>query len=268
MMGDVATGGHDPVSVRIKTILGRMIRRPRIWNTKWWQERLYPTEESRNPAITFARLVQRQVKSSDRVLDIGAGAGERNLVSLKGRCREVVGVDMDPRVVINPLLDRGVVADATSTGLEDASFDLIFALYVLEHIERPDAFAAEMARLLRPGGRFMFLTPNAYHYVTLLSRLSPERFHKRFNAWRGRAEQDTFPTVYALNSRRALNRTFHRAGFGKGDFAMVEVQPNYLLWSLPSFMLGALYERVVNASRLWEGLRVNVIGTFVRTAHQ
>lgn len=221
---------------------------------------MYPTEESRNPTVTFAKLVEQQVKPSDRVLDIGAGAGERNRVSLKGRCLEIVGVDLDPRVANNPLLDRGIVADAISTGLESASFDLIFALYVLEHIDRPAEFAAEMARLLRAGGRFMFLTPNKYHYVTLLSRLSPDRFHKSFNAWRGRPREDTFPTRYLLNSRYDLTKHFVAAGFEAPHLRMIEVKPNYLTWSLPSFLIGAIYERIVNRLSMFSALRVNIIG--------
>lgn len=43
---------------------------------------------------------------------------------------------------------------------DDASFDLILAVEILEHLEAPRAFIREIHRLLRPGGRLIVSTPN------------------------------------------------------------------------------------------------------------
>jgi SAM-dependent methyltransferase len=225
----------------------------------WWQDRLYPSAESRDPVLRFFATVEGRIAPSARVLDIGAGAGERNPYDFRGRCREMVGVDLDPRVAENPLLDRGMVADASRLPFEDASFDLAFSVYVLEHVADPAAFAREVYRVLRPGGTFLALTPNRWHYVAALSALTPHRFHEWVNRRRGRAEGDTFPTHYRLNDRRALHDAFGAAGFAAIDVRAIEVQPNYLLFNVPAFLAGAAYERVVNASDRLAALRVNLI---------
>src|SRR5712692_758282 len=40
------------------------------------------------------------------------------------------------------------------------SFDLIVSLWVLEHLRVPEIVFGEVQRVLRPGGHFVFLTPN------------------------------------------------------------------------------------------------------------
>ena len=82
----------------------------------------------------------------------------------------------------------------------DATFDIVFADNVMEHIEHPDTVFHEIARVLKPGGRFFAKTPNKWHYVPLIARCTPKWFRKAVNKRRGREEHDTFPTCYARNS--------------------------------------------------------------------
>ncbi len=231
-------------------------------SVKWWQDRLYPTPELREPALQFLPKLVDVVQGDYRVLDIGAGGGEKNVYNFRGQCAEMAGVDLDPRVENNPLLDRGIVADVTSIPVADGYFDVAFALSVLEHIEHPREFAAEVYRLLKPGGRFLAMTPNFFHYVALSASLTPTWFHKWYNAQRGRDEEDTFATFYRLNSRGALRRAFTAAGFRPVWIRSVEVQPNYLALTLPTFLLGALYERAVNATEWLSPFRVTLFCCF------
>lgn len=234
----------------------------RPWTVSWWQDRLYPDTPQRDPVVRFVELVGRYVNADARVLDIGAGAGERNPYAFRGRCREMIGVDLDPRVADNPLLDRGLVADAASLPLPDASVDVAFSIYVLEHVDDPERFVGEVHRVLAPGGVFLAITPNRFHYVPLIASLTPTRFHQWFNRLRGREATDTFPTRYRMNSRGRLAALFGPPRFTVEHLELVEVQPNYLLGTLPSFLAGAAYERLVNASPLLAGLRVNILAGF------
>lgn len=235
---------------------------PAWLRVRWWQDRLYPTPASRDPVRAFVEDLNALVKPEHVVLDVGAGAGHLNSYALKGKCKRIVGIDLDPRVATNPLLDEGVVADAGAPKFAAEMFDVIFSIYVLEHVEKPDEFAAEMARILKPGGVLMILTPNRFHYVPLISALTPSRFHKWLNSLRGRAHADTFPTFYRMNSRSSLKRVMEAHGMKVERFKMLEVQPNYLLFSLPTFWCGAVYERVVRSTDALAGIRVNIIGTF------
>jgi 2-polyprenyl-3-methyl-5-hydroxy-6-metoxy-1,4-benzoquinol methylase len=65
------------------------------------------------------------------------------------------------------------------------SFDLIVCLWVLEHLERPQAVLREVLRVLRPGGHFIFLTPNLRNPLLLLNRL-PLADPGRHRNWLGR----------------------------------------------------------------------------------
>jgi hypothetical protein len=79
---------------------------------------------------------------------------------------------------------------------------------------------------------------------------------------RGRSEEDTFPTLYRMNSREHIRRLFTRHGFEEVLLDTVEFQPNYLKFSIPSFLLGVLYERLVNSFRFLSGIRVNIFCVF------
>lgn len=230
------------------------------------QHRFYPDAVKRDPVATFMRRVEAAVEPGHRVLDLGAGAGAMNGYALKGFVRQIVGIDLDPRVSLNPLLDAGLRADFYALPFRTGSFDVVFSVYVVEHVARPDALAAEIARVLRPGGMCLVLTPNLFHYVTLMSRLTPTTFHRWVNQRRGRALDDTFPTSYRLNSRRALGRHFRAAGLEVVAIDSIEVQPNYLTFHPIAYACGVGYERLVNATDLLSGLRVNLIGSFRKAA--
>lgn len=231
-----------------------------------WLESLYPAVEGRDPLIRFHRTLARYVDEDAEVLDLGAGAGI-NPYDLKGRVKRIVGVDLDPRVLTNPLLDVGHIADVTELPFPDESFDVAFSIYVLEHIAQPDVFLREVARVLRPGGYFVSLTPNRHHYVCLAASITPTRFHRWFNAKRGRAEEDTFPTTYRLNSRRQLEQHARQNGLEVVALDAIEVRPNYLAFSAPTFALGAAYERVVNSTTALSGLRTNLLPVLRKLPH-
>jgi SAM-dependent methyltransferase len=103
------------------------------------------------------------------VLELGAGWCDfANLV----QARSVTAVDLES-VVLTAAAEhvRAIVGDCTDlTELDDATFDVVFASNLLEHLERPqsDRLLAEAMRVLRPGGRLILLQPNF--------RLQPGRY--------------------------------------------------------------------------------------------
>jgi len=50
--------------------------------------------------------------------------------------------------------------DMTKSGFDDHTFDGVVSVEVLEHVEEDDAFVANVARVLKPGGFFLMTTPN------------------------------------------------------------------------------------------------------------
>jgi SAM-dependent methyltransferase len=226
------------------------------------QERLYPPATRLDPQAEFLATLEEFIRPEHHVLDLGAGAGELNRYQFKGRVRRMVGIDLDERVARNPLLDKGVVGDICRLPFADDSFDVAFAIYVLEHLADPARFTQEVSRVLKPGGVFVCLTPNRRHYVATIASLTPFAFHQWYNKLRGRDEDDTFPTLYRLNSRRALEQHFGNAGCSPIQVRMIEPQPNYLMFSTPTLLAGAAYERLVNATDWLADFRVNIIGAY------
>jgi SAM-dependent methyltransferase len=119
------------------------------------------SEHWSGPPGMVDRLANRlSVSPSDAVLDVGCGVGgpAHRLRMLRG-C-SVVGVDVVLPVVAEARR-RGAragrplpvaVASAVALPFEGASFDQVWALGVLAHLEDAAGFAGEAARVLRPGG--------------------------------------------------------------------------------------------------------------------
>src|SRR5262249_52920731 len=150
--------------------------------------------------------------------------------SFKGEVLEVVGADIDPCVLKNPELDVAVLIDRDRLPLDDASFDLVISDYVLEHVEHPTKFFAEIYRVLRPGGNYFFRTPNIYHYVTLISLMTPHWLHMLIANRVRRLSPDAhepWPTWYRLNSRSRIRKLAHASGFTTMELRMVETEPSY-----------------------------------------
>lgn len=60
-------------------------------------------------------------------------------------------------------VERVVIDDMTSSRLPPGSYDVVAAIEVIEHVDRDRDFVAHVARVMRPGGRFVLTTPNGDH---------------------------------------------------------------------------------------------------------
>jgi SAM-dependent methyltransferase len=190
------------------------------------------------------------------VLDVGAGAGIVQEMSFRGKVAHISGIDLDERVLQNPLLDDAKIASAEAIPYPGASFDLVFCDNVLEHLDRPEVVFREVARVLAPGGSFLAKTPNKNHYMPLIAQATPHAFHQFYNRLRGRASADTFPTRYRANSRGAVERLARGAGLRVESIDIVEGRPEYLRLTPPTYLAGYLYERIVNSTPLLEPFRI------------
>lgn len=117
-------------------------------------------------------------RSSDRMVDLGCGWGTFGF-ALADRVASVVGVDFSERSIeiCRARLSEEphenlsfVCADAGETGLDGASYDLVIAADLFEHLYPDDSarVAAEAFRLLVPGGRFATWTPHRGHILEIL----------------------------------------------------------------------------------------------------
>jgi ubiquinone/menaquinone biosynthesis C-methylase UbiE len=225
-----------------------------------WMDRTFYPEYGKNwDDLMFREAILANLSPSSTVLDVGAGAGIVEAMNFRDKVARICGVDLDERVAGNPMLHEGRVADAAHIPYPDASFDLIFADNVMEHLERPTEVFTELARVLKPGGKLLFKTPNRTHYMPMIARMTPHWFHQYYNRKRGRDAEDTFPTCYRANARRDIELLAGGAGLVVSRVKLIEGRPEYLRMSALTYVAGLLYERFVNATEAMAGIRILII---------
>ena len=232
----------------------------------WIDRNWYPNVQGNWDDALFRQRILARIGRESVVLDLGAGAGIVEQMNFRGLAQRVCGVDLDARVVNNPLLDEGRVADAAGIPYEPAVFDVVFADNVLEHLHSPQRVFDEIARVLKPGGLFLFKTPNRWHYIATTARLTPHTFHQFVNKQRGRVAIDTFPTLYRANTYRDVMRLAEKAGLVVANLERIEGRPEYLRMSGLTYLVGTAYERLVNATGLLAPFRVLLVGELRKPA--
>jgi SAM-dependent methyltransferase len=104
------------------------------------------------------------VRAGDHVLDLGCGDG-RFTAELAHAAARPVGVEIAEAALErarsrNPELDFRLASIEGPLPLEDASFDVVWASEVIEHVADTARWLSEVRRVLKPGGRLLLTTPS------------------------------------------------------------------------------------------------------------
>lgn len=172
----------------------------------------------------YRRFLLAEVTSETEWLDLGAGwqllrewlpNGPADQAELSKRVRRLVGIDaVASDVARNPYLHSKVVGDIHSLPFSGGSFNFVTAQMVIEHLESPPLLLREVRRVLRPGGKFVFLTPNYLNYQIFAAAQFSDSLKKRIVHYlEGRAEDDVFETHYRMNTPRRVRQFAQETGF-------------------------------------------------------
>lgn len=205
----------------------------------------------RSSGARLEALVRASAGSGARVLDVGSGRGGV-MELIWDQVGLAVGVDPDRA----SLLERRVplpVAQALGDGLPlaDACFDVALAIWVFEHLAKPGDTLVEIGRVLRPGGRLIFLTPNRRHpliWANRLSQLLPRLQRRLVPTLYGRAADDTFRVHYRANEANGIVRLAASAGFTVESLEPIP-DPTYLAFNDLAFSLSSWLESLL--PRAW-----------------
>jgi SAM-dependent methyltransferase len=225
----------------------------------------------RNSQWVYKESLQSHVSPAVCWLDLGCGHQllpewmpfwEREQSTMLQQPRIVVGIDADYHGLCKHAgLKRKVVGDIQRLPFRDASFDLVTANVVVEHVSNPAALLEEVYRVLKPAGRFLFHTPNFWSYGTLLAAIIPNRLKIRLaGLLLARREEDIFPTFYRMNTLRALNTLAQRYGFVISQLKLTESSAQTIMLG-PVVALELLLIRALRAGVL-EKFRTNIIAVF------
>ncbi|MEM9062242.1 MAG: methyltransferase domain-containing protein [Pseudomonadota bacterium] len=157
-------------------------------------------------AETLARLA---VQPGEHVLDVGAGPGflAMEIADQTGPTGRVLGIDIAEAMIRRATArnDRPwlsyALGDATGLPVEAASFDAVVSTQVAEYMTDLTPFCAEIARVLKPGGRTLILTTDwdglAWHSE------DPDRMARVLEVQRGSVAQSNVPRILAPYLQRA-----------------------------------------------------------------
>jgi len=207
-------------------------------------------------------MVRGYATPQSSVLDLGCGRG--GVVELVWRdVRLAAGLDPDAPSLTGHRAPGMPIVRGIGEHLPFAagSFDLVVCVWVLEHLKEPLTVFREVGRVLRPGGHFVFLTPNLRNPLLVLNRvgkalpLVQTRLVSRFY---GRRESDTFPVQYRANTVGALRLLADASGLEVTELRVVP-DPTYLAVN------GLMFTTSVFAERLMpRGWGVHLLGDLAR----
>ena len=201
-------------------------------------------EPGSHPYQILERRIRELVDPETTLLEVGCGRTAPQLSAFKGQVKHLIGVDLEEFTVSDAgmtLLNNDICA---MTGVASDSVDLAYSRSVMEHIEHADGAYGEIRRVLKRGGRYVFLTPNLWDYGSLIAAMTPNSLHPLIVRYvEGRNDEDTFPTFYRSNTRRSIGRLAERHGFRVEEFGYLGQYPNYLIFNRVLFWLGCKYDR-------------------------
>lgn len=220
-----------------------------------------------NPAwddslVLMSQLFQPFTKAGMRVLDAGCGHGNVIIDENRNKIKEVVGIDINPKATEkNVCLDKIVIGDLEKMPFANGEFDVVLSQWVLEHLKSPNQVFAEIYRVLKPGGAFIFVTPYRRNYLLLSRRiLKGKMLKKLLGKFYGRKKEDIFPAFYKANTPELLESKLTAVGFKKKTL-FLNGDPSYLgVINDWFFSFGVLLEKIAPFNLA----KMHILGVFIK----
>lgn len=209
----------------------------------------------------FDVVVEKHLTADSVVLDLGCGR-TGGMERFWSKTKLSAGIDPDRE----SLAGRGsgmpvLQGDGEHLPFPDATFDMVVSVWVIEHLDAPERVFAEVARVMKPGGHFIFLTPNALNPLVFGNRVgqvAPWLQQQLVSNVYGRDKGDTFAVRYRANTTSRLRAIASDTGFGVSELRVI-ADPTYVAFNALLFKAAVLGERMLPS-----GLGVHLLGDLER----
>lgn len=167
---------------------------------------------------------------SSKVLDIGSGSGVAGSYLKQRGITELYAVEKDPRAREATAQIYKLSTDSLDS-LSSNRFDAILLLDLLEHLDDPFGFLAQVVSLLNPKGRVLISVPNITHWSVRLSVL----FGRFRYAERGILDGTHLHFFDAKHFSKLLNSTALRVVQRSASIEPAEFVLPKFIWDNPIF---------------------------------
>jgi SAM-dependent methyltransferase len=199
------------------------------------------------------------------IVHLGAGSvflGDVSDAPVEGKT--IYAVEPDAETLAKNRAENRICASGESIPLPDASVDAVVCEYVVEHLIEPERVLRELHRILRPGGRLVFATPNAWSYSAIATRLTSQRFHEAFLArlmkLGGSANEKPYPTAFRMNTRGQIEALARATGLRVRALHSCVDHPTYTYPFPVIHQLAVVWHLLLDKLEWLEPLRIGWVG--------
>jgi SAM-dependent methyltransferase len=176
-----------------------------------------------NDCFDFSEHMFEDIKKEKprRILNIACGH-ELKPGQLKNLKADFYGVDVDIGVIGGSVKFCNIDKDSLPFG--NSFFDVVLCIFGIEHFKKPQNLFSEVNRVLKNGGEFIIVTPNAINPVFFLNKLfCLRKFY--FRSFLNRKE--SYKTHYRSNTISSIAKFAKRNNFGVEEIVVFGTLSTY-----------------------------------------
>lgn len=227
---------------------------------KYKINKLYP--EFKTGGYFFRKYLKDFANNNSVILDAGCG-NSGILTEFKSIVKLIIGVDTNKKLLEeNQIVNKKINANLENIPLDENSIEIVVSEFVLEHLQNPEDVFKEISRILKPGGVFIFLTPNILNPIMAFSKILPYSIHKLLRLKLFKKEEETHRTYYRANSYRKLLKLGKLAGFQDCEISKAG-NPDYLGFCKPLVLIAIIFEKIID-NKFLNIFKMYFVGCFIK----
>ena len=198
-----------------------------------FDERLVLNKASLENIIYDEHLVRyqlaAQIAAGKNILDIACGSGYGSKILAEAGALKVTGVDRDAEALEEARKNYSEVdfkvGDAENISETDKSFNLITSFETIEHLNNPEKYLAEIARVLQTDGIFLVSTPNR----EVFGQKNPYHLHEFTRTEFEEILKKYFKNIFILEQLNGVASLIKAGNTGKILFSETAAKPLYFI---------------------------------------